>query len=266
MKKGTLMGAIVGDTIGSAYEFNPTKDYDFDMYHKYSKYTDDSVMTIAIANAILTDKNLAPRIVISSMKYYGQEHPTVGYGGTFIRWLRTSNNEPYNSWGNGSAMRVSACGFAYDTLEETLDAAKKSAEVTHNHPEGIRGAQATAAAIFMARNGENKDGIKKYITYKFGYNLDYHCNDIRDSYQFEVSCQESVPQSIVAFIDSTDYESAIRLAISLGGDADTMGAITGAIALAFYKEMPDEMYDFAWDRLTDDLKATVTEFDNKYLK
>lgn len=265
MKKGTLMGAIVGDTIGSAYEFSPTKDYDFDMYHKFSEYTDDSVMTAAIANAVLTDKNLSPRVVISSMKSYGQEHPTVGYGGTFARWLR-AGNEPYNSWGNGSAMRVSACGFAYDTLQETLDAAKRSAEVTHNHPEGIKGAQATAAAIFMARNGASKEEIKKYITDTFGYNLDYHCDDIRETYSFEVSCQKSVPQSIVAFLDSTDYESAIRLAVSLGGDADTMGAITGAIALAFYKEMPDEMYDFAWSRLSDDLKATVTEFDSKYMK
>ena len=147
------MGAIVGDTIGSAYEFSPTKDYDFDMYHKFSEYTDDSVMTAAIANAVLTDKNLSPRVVISSMKSYGQEHPTVGYGGTFARWLR-AGNEPYNSWGNGSAMRVSACGFAYDTLQETLDAAKRSAEVTHNHPEGIKGAQATAAAIFMQETAQ----------------------------------------------------------------------------------------------------------------
>lgn len=264
MKKGTLMGAIVGDTIGSAYEFSPTKDYDFDMYRPISRYTDDSLMTIAIANAILANKSLPADVVASSMKTLGCKYLNVGYGPAFRRWLK-NGNEPYNSWGNGSAMRVSACGFAYDTLEETLDAAKSSAEVTHNHPEGIKGAKATATAIFMARNGESKDGIKKYITYKFGYNLDYHCNDIRDSYQFEVSCQESVPQSIVAFIDSTDYESAIRLAVSLGGDADTMGAITGAIALAFYKEMPDEMYDFAWNRLSDDLKATVIEFDEKYL-
>ena len=161
-------------------------------------------------------------------------------------------------------MRVSACGFAFDTLEETLEIAKKSAEVTHNHPEGIKGAQATAAAIFLACKGKSKEEISEYITNTFGYDLSQTCDDLRPTYHFDESCQGTVPQSIIAFLDSKDYEDAIRLTVSLGGDADTMGAITGAIAIAYYKEMPDEIYDFVIAKLPHDLKNVVIEFENKY--
>lgn len=171
---------------------------------------------------------------------------------------------PYNSWGNGSAMRVSPVGFAFNTLEETLEAAKVSAEITHNHPEGIKGAQATAAAIYMARNGATKDEIRDYIEDKFGYDLSRTCDQIRPIYRFDESCQGTVPESLIAFLDSQDYEEAIRLTISLGGDADTMGAITGAVAIAYYKEMPDYIYETVMSKLTDDLKAVIMTFENKY--
>ena len=186
------------------------------------------------------------------------------YGGNFGAWLDSSHPRPYGSWGNGSAMRCSAVGFASKTLEETLEAAKVSAEVTHSHPEGIKGAQATTAAIFMARHGASKDEIRQYITTEFGYDLNRTCDDIRPTYRFDGSCQGTVPESLIAFFDSKDYEDAIHLTVSLGGDADTMGAITGTVAIAYYKEMPDEIYDFTMSKLPEDLKAIVMEFEKKY--
>ena len=268
MKKATLLGAIAGDTIGSIYEFNPTKNYNFPLIDERMEYTDDSIMTIAVADWLLqpTDAGYPTNRLIFSMRKWGNEYryPMGGYGGTFTTWLYSEDMEPYNSWGNGSAMRVSAVGFAFDTIEQTLHAAKVSAEVTHNHPEGIKGAQATAAAIFLARIGSSKEEIREYITKTFGYDLSKTCDDIREAYRFEASCQETVPQSLIAFFDSKDYEDAIRLTVSLGGDADTMGAITGAVAIAYYKEMPDEIYDFTMSKLPEDLKAIVMEFEKKY--
>ena len=169
-----------------------------------------------------------------------------------------------NSWGNGSAMRVSPVGFAFNTLEETLEAAKVSAEITHNHPEGVKGAQATAASIFMEKNGETKDEIRRFIEGRFDYNLSHSCDEIRPTYSFDVSCQGTVPESLIAFFDSKDYEDAIRLTVSLGGDADTMGAITGAVAMAYYKEMPDYIYETVMGKLPEDLKEVIMEFENKY--
>ena len=241
MKKATILGAIAGDVIGSVYEFRSTRNYNFEIFRDNMRPTDDTMMTLAVA-----------------------EYPHAGYGGGFRRWLADENAGPYNSWGNGSAMRVSPVGFAFDTLEETLRVAKISAEVTHNHPEGIKGAQATAAAIFLARTGSSKEEIRKYITDTFGYDLDRKCADIRLHYRFYVSCQESVPQSICAFMDSVDYESALRETISLGGDADTMGAITGGIACAFYKGMPDWIFDFTLSKLNDDMTQLLNEFDAKF--
>lgn len=266
MKKGTIIGAIVGDTIGSIYEFNPTKDYHFNLLDNRMEYTDDSIITIAVADWILHDDSLSHSGLINKMRKWGNKYPYPmgSYGGTFSAWLSREDMGAYNSWGNGSAMRVSPVGFAFDTLEETLRFAQISAEITHNHPEGIKGAQATAAAIFLARKGKTKAEIKEYITHFFGYNLHYTCDDIRDSYGFEASCQETVPQSLVAFFDSSDFEDAIRLTVSLGGDADTMGAITGAVAAAYYKEIPQNLYDFTIEKLPEDLLMLVEEFEEKY--
>lgn len=190
--------------------------------------------------------------------------PQGGYGNNFASWIDTDGALPYRSWGNGSAMRVSPVGFAFDSLSETLHYARISAEVTHNHPEGIKGANATAAAVYMARTGAGKEEIRDYLTREFGYNLNRTCDAIRPAYHFEASCQETVPQSLVAFFDSKDYEDAIRLTISLGGDADTMGAITGAVAAAYYKEIPTEMFEFTMNRLPLDLKDIVIAFEEKY--
>ena len=264
MKKATILGAIAGDVVGSVYEFRATRNYNFELFNDMMCPTDDTVMTLAVAEWLLTDPELSHESLAKGMRKWGRKYPHAGYGGGFRRWLQDDDAGPYNSWGNGSAMRVSPVGFAFDTMEDTLRVAKISAEVTHNHPEGIKGAQATAAAIYLARKGSTKDEIKKYITDTFSYDLSMKCADIRLHYRFYVSCQESVPQSICAFIDSTDYESALRETISLGGDADTMGAITGGIACAFYGGTPDNIHDFALLKLQDDMRATVKAFDAKF--
>ena len=237
--KQTILGAIAGDVIGSVYEFNNTRTTDFPLFKRETTFTDDTVMTIAIADAILHNKDFAQTILD-----YGKRYPNRGYGTSFFKWLaHDTPAPPYNSWGNGSAMRVSAVGFAYNDLDKVLKKAEKTAVVTHNHPEGIKGAQATAAAIFLARTGKNKAEIKAYIEQKFGYDLDFTLDEIRPTFPFDESCQGTVPQSIVAFSESTDYDSAIRLAISLGGDSDTIACITGGIAIAFYKEMSQVIVD-----------------------
>ncbi len=266
MKNPTILGAICGDTIGSVYEFNPTKNYDFELFHSDMNYTDDSIMTLAVADWILQDPSHSHDNLVKTMRRYGQKDPCPmgGYGGGFSRWLRAENAMPYNSWGNGSAMRVAAVGFAFDTLEETLRVAKISAEVTHNHPEGIKGAQATAAAIFMARNMATKSEIRDYVEQSFGYDLHRSYADVKDGYSFKESCQETVPEAIIAFLESKNYEDAIRLTIALGGDADTLGAITGAIAAAYYREIPDEIVDFTLQRLPEHLRSIVDAFNLKY--
>ena len=237
--KQTILGAIAGDVIGSVYEFNNTRTTDFPLFKRETTFTDDTVMTIAIADAILHNKDFSQTILD-----YGKRYPNRGYGTSFFKWLaHDTPAPPYNSWGNGSAMRVSAVGFAYNDLDTVLKKAEKTAVVTHNHPEGIKGAQATAAAIFLARTGKNKAEIKAYIEQKFGYDLDFTLDEIRPTFPFDESCQGTVPQSIVAFLESTDYDSAIRLAISLGGDSDTIACITGGIAIAFYKEMSQVIVD-----------------------
>lgn len=237
--KQTILGAIAGDVIGSVYEFNNTRTTDFPLFKRETTFTDDTVMTIAIADAILHNKDFAQTILD-----YGKRYPNRGYGTSFFKWLtHDTPAPPYNSWGNGSAMRVSAVGFAYNDLDTVLKKAEKTAVVTHNHPEGIKGAQATAAAIFLARTGKNKAEIKAYIEQKFGYDLDFTLDEIRPTFPFDESCQGTVPQSIIAFLESTDYDSAIRLAISLGGDSDTIACITGGIAIAFYKEMSQVIVD-----------------------
>lgn len=256
-----LCGAIAGDVIGSFYEWNRTKDTDFRLFTTSSKFTDDTVMTVANADWLLTNDKLW---VI--MQNYGNRYPHAGYGGMFRSWLRAEEPKPYNSFGNGSAMRVSPVGWAFDTLEDTLQAARQSAEVTHNHPEGVKGAQATAACIFMARTGRSKHEIKEYIEHTFGYDLNRTCDEIRPCYLMNVTCQGSVPESIIAFLESTDFESAIRLAVSLGGDADTMGAITGGIAEAYYGGVPGYIKKEVLKRLPNEFIDVMQKFYQKFVE
>ena len=232
-----MTGAIAGDIIGSVYEFDNIKTTDFPLFTDESDYTDDTIMTVAVADWLLNGGDL-----VKVMQRYSAEYPCPmgGYGGRFSYWLMEENPLPYNSLGNGSAMRVSAVGWKFDSLEKTLEVAKETAIVSHNHPEGIKGAQATAAAIFLARSGKCKQEIKQYIETVFSYDLDRSCDDVRPDYSFDVSCQGTVPEAIIAFLDSSDFEHAIRLAVSLGGDSDTLACITGGIAEAYYG-MPEDI-------------------------
>ena len=250
-----MLGAIAGDIIGSVYEWNNTKSIDFPLFSVKSRFTDDTALSIAIADCILHQKEYAV-----TLRTWGRKYPLAGYGGNFKRWLSGVITGPYNSWGNGSAMRVSSVGFAMDSLETTLEEAKRSAEVTHNHPEGIKGAQATAAAIFLARTDHSKMQIKQYIQTHFQYDLERTIAEIRPDYTFDVSCQGSVPEAIIAFLESTDYESSIRLAISLGGDSDTIACITGGIAEAFYGIVPVEIATETRKRLPEEMRNIVDAF------
>ena len=227
-----MLGAVIGDIAGSRFEFDNYRHTDFDIFSPDSDFTDDTICTVAIADWVLQgcNDNLASILQDWCRAY---PCPKGAYGGRFSQWIEWKDPEPYNSWGNGSAMRVSAVGWAFATLEETLHFAEQSAIVTHNHPEGIKGAQAVAAAIFWARTGIGKAQIKENITRQFGYDLSQSCDQIRPHYHFNESCQETVPQAITAFLESDDFEHAIRLAVSLGGDSDTLAAITGSIAEAY---------------------------------
>lgn len=260
-EKPILLGAIAGDVIGSVYEWEAVKGLDFPLFTSVSTYTDDSVMTVANADWLFTGDSL-----LGVMQDYGNRYPYAGYGGMFKDWLCADDPQPYNSWGNGSAMRVSPVGWAFDTLEETLEAARQSAAITHNHPEGIKGAQATAACIYLARTGKSKPEIKTYVERTFGYNLDRTCDEIRPTYQFNESCQATVPESIIAFLESRDYEHAIRLAVSLGGDADTMGAITGGIAEAYYGGVPESIKEEVLKRLPNEMIEVMQRFYDRFVK
>ena len=260
-----MYGAILGDIVGSPYEFEPINTTDFPLLSDDSMFTDDSVMTIAVADVLLgagknPDEKAVKKALIKSFKKWGAKYPFAGYGGQFHHWLFSDMTEPYYSYGNGSAMRVSAAGWLYDTMEMTRKAARWTAEITHNHPFGIDGAEATAAAIFMARNGKSKQEIKDYIKEEFGYNLDRTCDQIRPDYEFDESCQGTVPEAIVAFLDSKDYEDAIRLAVSLGGDADTLACITGGIAEAYYGMSP-KLIQACRDSLMPDMLDVLDRFD-----
>jgi len=268
-----MLGAIFGDIVGSIYEFNNIKTTQFELLGKRSTFTDDSILTIAVADWLL-ERALSKERLIFTIKQYVRKYPNPmgGYGSRFQQWAFSNENEPYNSWGNGSAMRVAAVGWTFDTLEKTEEIAKLTAEITHNHPEGIKGAQATAAAIFMARTLSTKQEIKEYIEKNFGYNLSRNCDEIRPTYRFNESCVGTVPEAIIAFLDSSDFESAIRLAVSLGGDTDTLTCITGGIAEAFYgmsNSIPETTiseYNLIYfeeetiNRLPDSLKKIVSEF------
>jgi len=254
-----MLGAIAGDIIGSSYEWRRTKSYSFDLFTPSSRFTDDTVLTTAVADCILHGKDYA-----EAFREYGRRYPDAGYGSMFRQWLNSDNPVPYNSYGNGSAMRVSPIGFAFSTLEAVLKEAKKSAIVTHNHPEGVKGAQAIAAAIFMARMGEGKEVIYKYIEFTFGYNLSRSLDGIRPFYHFNETCQGSVPEAIIAFLESSDYEDAIRKAVSLGGDSDTLACMTGGIAEAYYREIPEYIVRKVRTILDSSLLAVVDEFNERF--
>lgn len=261
-----MIGAIIGDIVGSVYEWNNIKTKKFDLFTSKSKFTDDSVMTIAIAKAIYDsnkDLNKLRKIIAPTLQDIGRHYPNSGYGGSFFNWIYSENSEPYNSYGNGAAMRVSACGFVADTLEEAIELSRIVTEITHNHTEGIKGAEATTVAIYMARQGKSKEDIREYIEENY-YDLSFTLNEIRSTYDFDVSCQGTVPQSIVAFLESTDFEDAIRNAISIGGDSDTLAAITGSIAEAYYG-VPKNLVNKAMTYLDVRLLNLVQEFNNKYM-
>ena len=242
MNNKGIIGSIIGDIVGSRFEFNNYRSTDFQFFNDKCFFTDDTVMTIAITDWI-TNKIKTQKLISSYMREWGRKYTDRGYGGMFFRWLFSRELLPaYNSFGNGSAMRVSPCGFYAQTLDEALLLAKQSAEVTHNHPEGIKGAQSVAAAIYLAKTSNTKDIIKEYIEQNFGYDLSRTCDEIRRVYKFNETCQETCPEAIIAFLESHDYESAIRLGISLGGDSDTIGAITGGIAAAYYG-VPDSIIE-----------------------
>ena len=250
-----MLGAIVGDIVGSVHEFAAPKHTNFPWLIDNSTFTDDSVLTLAVADCVMSGASY-----VDKLHEYTRKYPGRGYGAGFFAWVQAGSREPYNSWGNGSAMRVSSVGFAFRSLEQTLREAERSAEITHNHPEGIKGAQATATAIFLARQGESKAAIRSTIEKRFGYDLRRSAAQVRGGYRFNESCQGTVPEAIIAFLDSNEYEEAVRLAISLGGDADTLACIAGGIAEAFYGGVPRQLAAPAYARLDADLRGVVRQF------
>ncbi len=256
-----MIGAIAGDIIGSVYEQNPIKTKDFPLFQSRCRFTDDTVLTLAVAQAILTN-----RPYVETLQEFGRRYPNAGYGGSFIGWLRSADPRPYNSWGNGSAMRVSPVGFAFSAEEDVVLQAKKSAEISHNHPEGIKGAQATALAIFLARQGCSKEQMRARLSARFGYDLQQSLEDIRPRYSFDISCQGTVPQALIAFFDSDSYEDAVRNAVSLGGDSDTLACISGGVAEAFYGAVPEEIETKVANYLSTDLWEICESFRQKYGK
>jgi len=294
-KKELIIGAIAGDIIGSVYEWHNVKTMNFDLFCSHSKFTDDSVLTLATMDAIMNQNKYS-----STYQLFGRNYPNRGYGGHFRSWIQSENPKPYNSWGNGSAMRVSPIGWYGNSIEEVLAEAKKSAECTHNHPEGIKGAQSVAAAVFLARKGKSKEEIRSFIVDTFGktngcnsrikiqtngkvrvkrdyddfdsndekefldYRLQRTIDEIRPYYTFDVTCEGSVPVAIIAFLESKNYENAIRLAISIGGDSDTIACITGGIAEAYYQEIPDNIIENILKILPNELIGIVDEFSKKY--
>ena len=259
-----MIGAIMGDMIGAPYEFDRSpKTKEFPLFSSRSEFTDDSVMTIAVAEALMdslggTDDEIRAALV-KSMKKWGRIYPDAGYGCMFYQWLHTREPEPYESFGNGSAMRVSSAGWLFDTLEETRHMARLTAEVTHNHPEGIKGAEATASAIWMARTGSSKDEIRSYIIQEFGYDLSRTCDAIRPSYYHVETCQQTVPEAITAFMEGSSFEDVVRTAVSLGGDCDTLTCIAAGMAEAMY-EIPEFMVQECRARLPEDMKAVLDRF------
>ena len=260
-----MYGAILGDMIGAPYEFDMgDKTKDFPLFCERSQFTDDTVMTIAVAEVLINEEagktpEEIKHALADSMRSWGKKYPNAGYGARFIGWIFDDNAGPYNSFGNGSAMRVSSAGWLYDSLEQTRRMARLTAEVTHNHPEGIKGAEATASAIFLARTGASKEEIKSYIVKEFGYDLSRTIDQIRPGYHHVESCQETVPEAITAFLEGTDFEDVIRTAVSLGGDCDTLTCIAGSIAEAFYP-VPEAMVEECRKRLPAEMLKVLDQF------
>ena len=262
-----MYGAILGDMIGAPYEFDRgDKTKEFPLFVRDSRFTDDTVMTIAVAEALLDHPDAAEEDIraalIESMQKWGHRYPYAGYGRRFSGWLRAKNPEPYGSFGNGSAMRVSAVGWLYGTIGETRRIARLTAEVTHNHPEGIKGAEATAGAIFLAGHGASKAEIRDYIVRGFGYDLSRTCDEIRPTYHHVESCRQTVPEAITAFLEGTGFEDVIRTAVSLGGDCDTLACIAGSIAEAFCG-VPEELKQACRERLPEDMLDILDRFENR---
>ena len=260
-----MLGAIIGDIVGSRFEWNNHRNKEFDLFTTECFPTDDSIMTLSVAKAILESKedfsDLSEKTK-NFMQKIGRNYPDCGYGGNFFNWIFSDNPKPYNSYGNGAAMRVSAVGFVANSLEEAKSLSRKVTEITHNHPEGIKGAEATAVAIYLAKIGKDISEIRDFITKNY-YTLDFTLDEIRDTYEFNETSQNTVPQVLQAFFESTNFEDAIRNAISIGGDSDTLAAICGGIAEAYYG-IPDNIRKQAINFLDEDLLKILIEFENKY--
>ena len=256
-----MLGALTGDIVGSIYEWNNIKTTEFPLFQDHCHFTDDSVLTVALAESILTGEGYG-----TLMKRYFRHYPDAGYGSSFQRWARGERAGPYQSWGNGAAMRISPVGWGFDSLAQVLQKAEEYSVPTHDHPEGIKGAQAVAAAVYLGRTGSSKARIKSYAAENFGYDLCRSCDQIRPDYSFDVSCQGTVPQAITAFLESSDFEGAIRLAISLGGDSDTLACITGAMAQAFYGGVPEPIAARTLGFLDEPLRRVTLEFHDRFVK
>lgn len=255
-----MIGALAGDIIGSVYEWNNIKTKDFELFSSDCFFTDDSILTVALADTILTGTPYT-----ENLKEFARLYPSGGYGESFMAWAFSDESKPYNSWGNGAAMRISPAGWAYQDLETVLRKAEEFTAITHNHPEGIKGGQATAAAVFLARSGESKASIRKYVEQEFGYDLSRTIDEIRPDYTFDVSSQGTVPEALIAFMESGDFEDAIRNAVSLGGDTDTLACITGAVAEAFYGGVPEAIEEKVYSFLDKRLAGITREFAGRYL-
>ncbi len=254
-----MFGAIVGDIAGSTFERFNCRFESCEIFANGSRFTDDTVLTLATAEHFLFAESYS-----DIYRRFGRNYPNAGYGASFRAWMLSDNPTPYNSWGNGSAMRASPIGWVADSLEWALTEAQKSAEVTHNHPSGIRGAQAVAAAVFLARTGESKEAIRTNLADSFGYNLNRTVDEIRPQYVFDVSCEGSVPEALIAFLESSDFESSIRKAISIGGDSDTIACIAGAIAHAYYRKIPEWMISYCTKALDGAQRTILSEFWTKF--
>jgi ADP-ribosylglycohydrolase len=256
-----MLGALAGDIIGSIYEWNNIKTTEFPLFQDHCYFTDDSVLTVALAESILTGEGYG-----ELMKRYFQRYPEAGYGSNFLRWAQEQRSAPYGSWGNGAAMRISPAGWAFDSLALVLDEAEEYSALTHDHPEAIKGAQAVAAAVYLGRTGSSKREIAGFVSENFAYDLSRSCLQIRPDYTFDVSCQGTVPQALTAFLESSDFEGAIRLAISLGGDSDTLACITGAVAQAFYGGVPAAIAGKTLAFLDEPLSRVTLEFESKFVQ
>lgn len=261
-----MIGAIIGDIVGSRFEFNNHRSKDFELFTPECKVTDDSIMTLAIAKSILESKKKGSDLSKEAVRYMqeiGRKYPDCGYGGSFYHWMFKDNPQPYNSFGNGAAMRVSPCGFAARTLSEVLNMSDTVTMVSHNHPEGLKGAKAVAVAIFLAKEGMAKADVKDVVEFGSDYKFDFALDEIRYTYKFNETCQETVPQALQAFFESTSFEDALRSAISIGGDSDTLAAITCSVAEAYYG-VPDTLREQALTYLDSDLLAILTDFENEF--